>query len=80
LADAGLIASRLGRRTIYSMKEIEAFAKRPTRVVLFRLVRHFQRPLDQSWLEANGVLKGAPQGMARVSHEAFERVLAAGGW
>lgn len=74
LQDASLIASRVKRRTVYTMKEIEGMAKKPTKVMLFRLVKHLERPLSQAWLEANDILKGAPQSVTRISDEAFEKV------
>jgi hypothetical protein len=79
LRDAGIIAARMKRRTVYSMKEIESMVVKPTSVMLFRLVRHLSRSLPQPWLEANGVLRRAPRGMVKISDDAFERVLANGG-
>jgi hypothetical protein len=60
LNDASEIVARVKRRTVYSMEEIAEKAKKPTRVMLFRLVRHFENPLSQAWLEQSGVLRGAP--------------------
>jgi len=79
LKDADLIAARMKRRTVYSMKEIEDMARKPTRVMLFRLVGHLNNPLPQSWLEANGILNGTPQSIVKISDDAFERVLAGAG-
>lgn len=70
------IARRVRRRTVYTMQEIEAMASRPTKVMLFRLVKHFSAPLTQAWLEKHGVLKGAPQSITTIPHEAFEKVIA----
>lgn len=75
LEEAGDIASRVKRRTVYSMNEIEEMAKKPTRVMLFRLVRHLERPLSQSSLEIKRILKGSPQSIVKISHVAFERIL-----
>lgn len=73
--DAGIIAGRVKRRTVYSMEEIEEMASKPTRVMLFRLVKHLIHPRSQHWLEENGIIKGAPQSITKLSHEAFERVI-----
>lgn len=75
LDKAEVIAGRVKRRTVYSMEEIEEMASRPTRVMLFRLVRHFATPLSQSWLEENAILNGSPQSITSISHDAFERIL-----
>lgn len=75
LKEADDIASRVKRRTVYSMKEIEEMAIKPTRVMLFRLVRHLKNPMSQSLLERTGILKGPPQSIMKISHDAFERIL-----
>jgi hypothetical protein len=78
LADADAIASRVKRRTVYSMEEISQMVGKPTRVMLFRLVKHFQQPLDLGWLKRNHITKGAPQSIMKISAAAFEGVLAHG--
>ncbi len=74
LSDAGAIVSQVKRRTVYSMKEIEQIAVKPTRVMLFRLIRHLNRPLSQSLLELRGILKGPPQSILKIPHNIFERL------
>jgi GNAT superfamily N-acetyltransferase len=78
LDDSDTVASRVKRRTVYSMEEISELVKQPTRVMLFRLVKHFQKPLDLEWLKRKRVTKGAPQSIMRISAAAFEGVLAHG--
>lgn len=78
LDNAAEIVSRVKRRTVYSMEEIVRMAAKPTRVLLFRLIRHLDRPLSQGWLEHEGVLRGPPQSITRITHENCERVLAHG--
>lgn len=77
-SDADAIIARVKRRTVYSMDDIAKMAKKPTRVMLFRLVRHLQNPRAQTWLEQTGVLRGAPQSITNISHEKFEQILADG--
>lgn len=79
LADASEIIALVKRRTVYSMAEIERMAMQPTRVMLFRFVRHLTRPVPLNELIAGGVLKGQPQSITKISYEAFERALALGG-
>ncbi|MHC1743078.1 MAG: N-acetyltransferase [Syntrophobacteraceae bacterium] len=76
--DAAAIAVQLKRRTVHSMAEIERMAVKPTKVLLFRLVKHLRRPVHQSWLESHGILKSVPQRIMPLSHLAFEEVLASG--
>ncbi len=78
LDDPDTVASRVKRRTVYSMEEIAKMVKQPTRVMLFRLVKHFQKPLGLEWLKRKHVTKGAPQSIMRISTAAFEGVLAHG--
>jgi hypothetical protein len=53
-------------------------AEKPTRVTLFRLVRHLNGPLTQDWLERAGVLRGAPQSITKISHAKYESIIANG--
>lgn len=76
--DASIVASRVKRRTVYSMEEIAEMVKRPTKVMLFRLVKHFQNPLGLTWLKSHGITKGAPQSIMQINTAAFEKVLANG--
>lgn len=77
-SDESVVARRVKRRTVYSMEEIAAMVKRPTKVMLFRLVRHFQQPMGLTWLKSHRVTKGAPQSIMQISTVAFEKVYANG--
>jgi len=74
LKDAEEIAALVKRRTVYSMDEIKMLAQKATKVMLFRLVQHFSKPLPQAWLEAQRVLNGAPQSIMKISDTAFTEV------
>lgn len=78
LDNAEDIIARVKRRTVYSMDEIQQMARKPTRVMLFRLVRHLDAPLTQEWLERARVLRGAPQSITRISHDKSEAILSSG--
>jgi hypothetical protein len=78
LSEAAAIVARVKRRTVYSMEDIGRMATKPTRVMLFRLVRHLENSLTQSWLEQAGVLNGAPQSITKISDDRFEKILAHG--
>ncbi|WP_422191999.1 hypothetical protein [Aquabacterium sp.] len=79
LSDAASIAAMVSRRTVYSIKEIEDMATRPTKVILFRLVKHFQAPPSIKRLLDDGIVTGSIQSITKISDDAFSRVLAAAG-
>lgn len=79
LEDASKIAALVSRRTVYSIKEIEAMASRPTKVILFRLVKHLIKPVSYQQLQNDGVVTGPIQSISNISDDKFSRVLAAGG-
>jgi GNAT superfamily N-acetyltransferase len=79
LSDAASIAALVSRRTVYSIKEIEDMATRPTKVILFRLVKHFPAPASLKRLLGDGVVAGNIQSITKISDDAFSRVLAAAG-
>jgi GNAT superfamily N-acetyltransferase len=76
LRDATEIAALVKRRTVYSMKEIEEMARKSTRVMLFRLIRHFSQPLSKDWLITNGILTDVPQSITKIKNETFDKLLA----
>lgn len=79
LKDPEAIAQLVSRRTVYSMKDIENKAKKDTRVMLFRLVSHFETPIDYQWLLDNNIVKGRIQSIQSINNQAFERVVAHAG-
>jgi hypothetical protein len=79
LGDAASIAALVSRRTVYSIKEIEDMATRPTKVILFRLVKHFPAPAPLKRLLDDRVVAGNIQSITKISDDAFSRVLAAAG-
>ena len=75
LRDPMVIAQKVSRRTVYSMEEIINMAQRNTKVMLFRLVGHFQRPISYGWLTQNNVVNGAIQSIRKIEDQAFESVI-----
>lgn len=72
LVDADAIVARVKRRTVYSLPEIQRMAGKPTRVILFRFVRHLPRALPLRELLARRILGGHPQSITKIPHEKFE--------
>lgn len=79
LSDAASIAAMVSRRTVYSIKEIEDMVTRPTKVILFRLVKHFPSPPALKRLLDDEVVAGNIQSITKISDDAFSRLLAAAG-
>lgn len=78
LNDASAIAGRVSRRTVYSMKDIILLSKKPTKVMLFRLVKHFATPVTHEWLLRQSIVNGNIQSIRTLGHDEFEAVTAAG--
>lgn len=79
LTDASQIASLVSRRTVYSMSDIATMAEKPTKVMLFRLVRHFKSPPDHGWLKKQGLVRGNIQSIRKIEHDKYKKIISAGG-
>ena len=75
LRDPMVIAQKVSRRTVYSMEEIIGMAQKNTKVMLFRLIGHFQRPMSYGWLVENNLVNGTIQSIRKIEHQAFLRVI-----
>jgi hypothetical protein len=67
LSDPSVIAARVSRRTVYSMNEITFLAQKPTKVMLFRLVRHLARSVPHDWLKAQRIVSGNIQSIREIT-------------
>ncbi len=61
----------VGKRSVYTKKEIEEIAKKSTKVILFKQHFHLKKPLALDYLRTNDILSGAPQSIVRISHEKY---------
>lgn len=77
LDDAAQIASLVSRRTVYSIDQIDDMAKRPTKVILFRLVKHLHKPVKYSRLQHEHIVSGPIQSIRKITDESFSKILAA---
>ncbi len=73
------IIRRVGKRTVYSMNEIEEIAKKPTTVILFRHHFHLKNVLSLRQLRAMGVLTGPPQSIVQITDESYMNIKTKGG-
>lgn len=76
-SDSAQIASLVSRRTVYSLAEIDALAEKPTKVILFRLVGHFNKPVPYTHLMREGIVTGPIQSIRKIPDVSFSQVLAA---
>lgn len=77
LRDKDEIIKRVGKRTVYSVYEIEGMAKKPTMVILFTWHFHLADPLKLSDMKEMNLF--APQSMALISHEKYLKIKSKGG-
>lgn len=71
------IAEIVSRRTVYSDEQIEEMAQSETKVMLFRLICHFDPPLGYATLKRLRVIKGPIQSITKISNESFSRIIRA---
>jgi len=76
-ASANEIAQIVSRRTVYSDNQIENMARTETKVMLFRLISHFENPLSFAELRRLRVVSGAIQSITIIPDESFSRILRA---
>ena len=79
LQDKDEIIRHVGKRTVYSMDEMEEMAEKPTIVILFTWHFHLANPLKLKELMELGVLMGAPQSITQISHEKYLLIRSRGG-
>ncbi len=79
LRDKDKIARLVGKRTVYSIGEIEKMAKKPTMVILFTWHFHLPTPLKFDELKRMNVLKGAPRSIVQISHDQYLKIKTNGG-
>jgi hypothetical protein len=65
----------VSRRTVYSQQDIEAMAKSPTKIMLFRLVGHFQTSIPYSTLTSERIVSAQIRSIIKISDDSFSRLL-----
>ena len=77
LQDKDEIFRNVKKRTVYSMKEFEKMAKKPTLIILFNWHFHLPNQLKLKDLKTMGV--SAPQSIAQISDEKYLQIKMRGG-
>jgi len=69
----------VGKRTVYSIEEIEEMVKKPTWAILFQFHFHFKKLLKLEELKKKKILKKAPQSIVRITHQKYLKIRREGG-
>jgi hypothetical protein len=68
-SSANIIAHTVGKRTVYSMREIKNISYKPVLSILFRQTRSFHPELPLKDLIPGGVFRSPPQSIIRIPKE-----------
>ncbi|MFX1365914.1 MAG: GNAT family N-acetyltransferase [Promethearchaeota archaeon] len=61
----------VGKRTVYSLSEIEKFVKKPTTIILFNHHFYLRNPVSYDTLLNKNLLKGPPQSITEIDHKKY---------
>jgi len=74
--DSNYIASKVAKRTVYSLDDIVDMSQKPTKVLIFRQIAHFDnKKLNYGWMIDNNIIKGSIQSITRISDESFNIIM-----
>jgi len=73
--DATKIASLVSRRTVYDFSEIVKLSEKETKVILFRLIRHFSKSIPWHFLTKNGLEKGTIQTTRQTNEKTYSKII-----
>jgi len=78
MGEADEIARVVSRRTVYTDAQIASMTRDETKVMLFRLIRHFENPVPIEQLLAHPrIINGHIQSITHIPDESFSRILTA---
>jgi predicted nuclease of predicted toxin-antitoxin system len=68
------IMEAVSKRTVYKEAEIRTMCEKDTKVILFRLSTHLEKPIPFAWLKENKIVNGPIQSIQRLSVDKFKRI------
>ena len=68
------VVKQVGKRTVYTLDEIQEIVKKPTLVILFRWHFHLPKPLGIAELIQMDILERAPQSIVRLEHRNYLKI------
>lgn len=79
LQDYGDVIKLVGKRSVYSVSEIQAIATKSSLVILFWQYWHFEKPLSYLRLKSMDILKGPPRSIMQISNSNYSLIKEKGG-
>ena len=73
--DPNTIMRIVSRRTVYSQKEIVEMTQEPMKVMLFRLIGHFDHPVTFTALREMKIVNGTIQSITHIADAAFSKLI-----
>ncbi len=79
LDDPNRISNIVGKRTVYSISEIQNISKSPTIIILFNYYNHLKTRILYDKLIDEKILNGFPQSITEITHESYLKIKKLGG-
>ena len=79
IEDADQIVKLVGKRTVFSRKEIDELVKKPVSIFLFRHHFHLKKCLPLDAIVEAGIMSAAPQSVTEILHEYYLKAKEMGG-
>ena len=74
LIDKEQVFNLVGKRTVYSLSEIEKLVKKPITVILFNHHFYLKSPISYEDLLENNILLGPPQSITEIDHQKYLKI------
>lgn len=75
VTDADKIEAEVGKRSVYTRKEMEKMAKKPTKIIIFTLNFHLPQMIRLQELKKMKLLKGVPQSIMEINHKNYLKIM-----
>ncbi|MFX1257961.1 MAG: hypothetical protein ACFFAN_08885 [Promethearchaeota archaeon] len=73
------VINLVGKRTVYSLKEIEKMIRKPISVILFNHHFYLKNSMAYEELMKNNILQGPPQSIIEIDHQKYLFIKEKGG-
>jgi hypothetical protein len=65
----------VSKRTVYDKKDIEELAKKDVKIILFRLIGHFDKYICFDWLISQKIVNGSIQSITNISNDKARKII-----
>ena len=79
LTNKEYVFNLVGKRTVYSLSEIEKLVKKPITVILFNHHFYLKNPISYKELIKSNILQGRPQSITEIEHQKYLSIKEKGG-